>query len=95
MRQTRRSAEVGRQEADLTASGPFLELARELQAEAQRWAADPDADVESLVEVFDRLPREARQQAAEATFRSLPAEQRWAVLERLFGDDELRAALAT
>lgn len=94
MRQARQSAEVEQQEAGLELSRPFLELARQFQAEAQRWAADPDAGAESLAEAFDRLAGDARHREAEATFRELPPEQRWAVLERLFGDDELRQALA-
>lgn len=93
MRQARQGAEVEWQEAELELSRPFLELARQLQTEAQRWAADPDAGAESLGEAFDRLARDARHREAEATFRQLPPEQQWAVLERLFGDDELRQAL--
>lgn len=92
MREARRSAEVGQEQPD--PGSPFIALARELQAEADRWIDDPAAGVDALAAAFDRLPVEARRRAAEATFERLPAPQRWAVLERLFGDDELRLALA-
>jgi hypothetical protein len=88
-----RPAEVEELRAELEASRPFLALARELQAEVDRIAADPDADLDALTEVFDRLPKAARQRLAEATFQSLPPERQWAVLERLFDDHDLRAAL--
>jgi len=93
MREARHDAEVGH-EGQPDPGSPFLALARELQAEARRWADDPEAGIESLVDAFDRLPAEARRRTAEATFQSLPAERRWDVLLRLFDDEELRAALA-
>jgi hypothetical protein len=94
MGQARQSAEVEGAAASAEPSAPFLALARELQAEAQRWAAEPDVPIESLVEMFDSMPDEARRRAIETTFQNLPAEQRWAVLSRLFDDDRLRDVLA-
>lgn len=88
MPRARRSAEVER-----SGDEPFVGLARQLHDEVARIAADPQAGVEAIVEVFDQLPRQARREAAESTFRRLPPERQWEVLERLFGDDELREAL--
>jgi len=93
MGQARHSAEGEGAGATSEPSAPYLALARELHAAAQRWAAQPDDPVESLVEIFDHMPNEALRRAVEATFQSLPAEQRWAVLSRLFSDDQLRDAL--
>ena len=93
MRRARRQAEVERLQAELDESGPFLGLAREIQEEVRRLADDPDAGLDVLTDSFERLPREARQRVAEATFHALSAERQWEILVHLFGDDELRAAL--
>jgi hypothetical protein len=93
MSKARHDAEVQKLRGEVGVQ-PFVELARQLEAEVARIAADPDAGVEALVEVFDRLPHEARLDVARATFAALPAERQWTVLEGLFDDDDLRAALA-
>jgi hypothetical protein len=93
MRKARRQAEVERLQAELEESRPFLGLAREIHEEVSRLAEDPTADSDVLIEAIEQLPREARLRAAEAAFRSLPAEQQWEILIRLFDDDELREAL--
>jgi hypothetical protein len=71
-----------------------LELAREIQAEVQRTAADPDADLDDLQRALDDWPAELRAEAVLAAFRELPSGERWHVLAELFDDAELRAALA-
>jgi hypothetical protein len=71
-----------------------LELAREIHAEVQRTAADPDADLDDLQRALDEWPAELRADAVLAAFRELPRSERWDVLAELFDDDELRAALA-
>lgn len=93
MHRARRDAEVDRLLAELEESRPYLGLAREIHLEVLRLSEDPEAGAESLADAMDRLPREARHRAAQEAFRALPADRRWEVLERLFGDDELRAAL--
>jgi hypothetical protein len=78
---------------DLEDLDPYLGLAREIRREVERIAADDAADAESIVEAIARFPREERQKVARAVFDALSAEAQWAVLERAFGDEEIRAHL--
>ena len=71
----------------------MLELAKEIQADIRRVAADPDAHLELLDALIDGLAVEKRMELAETIFDQLPAEQQWDVLERVFGDDEVRTHL--
>jgi hypothetical protein len=87
-------AEIADLRAELERHGPYLGLAEALRAEVERIANDPTADVTELAAAVDRWSHDARQAAVTAAFDGLPAEQRWALLARLFDDDELRAALA-
>jgi hypothetical protein len=73
--------------------GPFLELAREIKREVDRIAADDSADVDALVEAVDLIPRRERQRVLLAIFDRLPPEVQWSVLERAFGDEEIREHL--
>jgi hypothetical protein len=74
--------------------GPYLALARELKLEADRLAAQPFADLEDMTSVFERIPDAARAEVVARTFDQLSTAERWAVLERLFPDEELRRHLA-
>jgi hypothetical protein len=70
-----------------------LELAREIQADIRRVAADPDAHLDLLDALIDELSTERRLELARTIFEQLPVEQQWAVLERVYGDDEIRTYL--
>jgi hypothetical protein len=86
-----------RAEAEPAAAGDgsqYLALAREIHAEVQRTAGDPDTELDDLARALDELPRDLRAEAAVAAFRELPAGERYAVLAELFDDGELREALA-
>src|SRR5215212_4577081 len=64
-------------------SRPYLGLAREIHAEAER----------AVAEAIGRMPREARLDAVLAAFRGLPPDEQWDLLADLFDDAELRDAL--
>ncbi|HKY14490.1 MAG TPA: hypothetical protein VJM33_06160 [Microthrixaceae bacterium] len=74
--------------------GPYLELAKRIHAEVARVAADDRADAASLVEAIEAVPREERARVVRAVFDLLPPERQWEVIERAFGDAELRSYLA-
>lgn len=71
----------------------MLELAKEIQADIRRVAADPDAHLDLLDALIDGISAEKRLELASTVFEQLPREQQWAVLERVFGDDEIRTYL--
>ena len=91
VRKSRRS-ELERAD-ELAEARPYLDLAREIQAEVARVAADPDAHGETLTELIDRIPDEKRMEFAQGVFDRLPPDQQWAVVARVFGDDEIRTYL--
>lgn len=93
MRRTRRRAEVARLEAEIEDARPFLALAREISEEVTRVAADGGA-AEAVIEAVETIPRRERLDVARAVFDRLPPDRQWAVIERTFGDEEIRAALA-
>ena len=74
--------------------GAYLDLAREIQAEVARVAAEDDAGTAALEQVFAGITDRERQRTAREVFDRLPAVEQWAVIERVFDDDELAAALA-
>lgn len=74
--------------------GAYLELAREIKAEVARVAATDDAGTAALEQVFSGITDRERQRIAREAFDRLPAPEQWAVIERVFDDDELAAALA-
>jgi hypothetical protein len=92
-RGARREAEINEPGSEVDEAGPFLELAREIQAEVARIAADPSAHGDLLVELMDRIPRDERMKLARAIFAQLPPERQWGVIEDVYGDDEIRAYL--
>lgn len=79
--------------AEVDAVRPYLDLAREIRAAVERFASDDTADVDTLVEAIDAIPQRERARVARSIFDRLPAERQWAILERVFGDHELREAL--
>jgi hypothetical protein len=72
---------------------PYLALAREIKHEVDRVLEDDAAGADSLTEVIERIPREERQRVAQLVFDQLDPDQQWSILERVFGDDELREYL--
>lgn len=73
---------------------PYVELAREIKAEVERVAADDSADIDQLTDAIEAFPAAERRRVALAVFERLPVDVQWAVLERVFGDVELRDYLA-
>src|SRR4051794_13911479 len=94
VRKVRRRDEVARLEAEIERARPYLALAHEIRAEVDRVAEQADGNIDVLVDAIDAIPTRERHAVALAVFRQLPADRRWDVLERVFGDDELMAALA-
>jgi hypothetical protein len=90
----RRRDEVAKLEAELEAARPFLPLAREISDDVARLAADGGASLDLLEEAIAGVPQRERLEVARAVFDRLTSDQQWAVIERVFGDDEIRAALA-
>jgi hypothetical protein len=70
-----------------------LELAKEIQAELRRVTADPDARLGLVDALIDGISADKRTELAATIFEQLPREQQWAVLERVYGDDEIRSYL--
>jgi hypothetical protein len=93
VRQARRRDEVAKLEAELEEVRPFLDLAREIHDEVARAAASDGAPVETLVEAIDAIPKRERIAVARAIFDQLPPDRQWAIIEHVFGDEEIRAAL--
>jgi hypothetical protein len=87
-------AERERRWADIERLEPFIDLAREIQFEVERVAADDSADSASLTEAIERIPRQERERVARAVFDQLAPDVQWSVLERVFGSDEIREYLA-
>lgn len=75
--------------ADLEELRPFIALAREIKRNVDRITADDSADVEQLSEAIAEIPRSERQRVTEAVFDRLPADVQFAILERVFGGDEI------
>ena len=92
MRRVRRRAELAKREAEIEDARPFVPLAREIHEEVARTAAG-GSDAETLVDAIEAIPRRERLQVARAVFERLPSDQQWTIIERVFGDDEIRLAL--
>jgi hypothetical protein len=58
-----------------------------------RVAGDDSADAASLVEAIEAVPTRERERITRAVFDRLPPERQWAILERAFGDAEVRTHL--
>ena len=87
-------AQVSSSEGD-DPDSTYLELAREIKAEVARVAADDDAGPAALEQVFSGITDRERQRIARGVFDRLPATEQWAVIERVFDDGELAAALGS
>jgi hypothetical protein len=70
-----------------------LELAREIQADVRRVAADPAAHLDLLDALIDAVSAGKRMELAQTIFEQLPVDQQWAVVERVYGDAEVRSYL--
>lgn len=80
--------------AEVDAVRPYLDLAQEIRHAVERFTADDAAEIESLVAALDSIPQRERAGVARSIFDRLPADRQWAVIERAFGDDEVREYLA-
>lgn len=90
----RDSDELEELAAEVDAVRPYLDLAREIRHAVDAFASDDAAQVESLVQALDAIPQRERADVARSVFDQLPVERQWAVLERVFGDEEIRTYLA-
>jgi hypothetical protein len=87
-----RRAERAREVAELEALRPYLELAREIREDVAR-AADGPVGVEDLAATIGRIPERERDGVVRAIFDRLTPTEQWAVVERAFGDEEIRRYL--
>lgn len=92
-RVAREHDELTRRLVELDDLEPYLALAREIRQEVERVVADDAAGADSIVEALERFPGEERAKVARSVFDRLPAEAQWAVIERAYGDEEIRAFL--
>lgn len=93
MRKARLRAEIKRLQAELDAVRPYLALAREVHDEIARLNDGTVADGAALVDAIDAIPRRERAAVARAVFDRLATTEQWAIVERVFGDAELREVL--
>jgi hypothetical protein len=93
VRNARRREELSRLQAEIEEAQPFLELAREIRREVALVAADTPLQADTLAELIDRIPHQERLAVARAIFAKLPADQQWAIIERVYGDEEITSYL--
>jgi hypothetical protein len=86
-------AQRARELAELEELRPYLDLAREIRADVAR-AADGAGGVDAMAEAIQRVPARERDRVVLDAFEALTAEEQWAVIERAFGDPEIRRLLA-
>ena len=70
-----------------------LQLAEEITAHIHRVAADPSADLDLLDALIEGISADKRMELARSIFEQLSPEQQWAVLERVYDDEEMRSYL--
>lgn len=75
------------------ATSALVELAREIQAEVAQVGAEVGGG-DALVEALDAVPRRELAKIARQVFDRLPVDRQWAVIDKVFDDDEMRSALA-
>jgi hypothetical protein len=80
-------------QAEFNSVAPYLDLAREIRDVVAAFAIDDTADVDVFVEAIEGIPKRERAQIALTVFDQLPPDRRWSILERTFGDVELRQLL--
>lgn len=95
MRKARLRAEIARLEAEIDAVRPYLGLAREISESVARLHEDAAPGSAALAAALDAVPARERADVARKVFERLSPEEQWAVVERLFGDEELRSLLET
>jgi hypothetical protein len=89
-------SEIARLEAEIDAVRPYLGLAREIHDSVVRLNENGDAaGSEALAAALDAIPARERADIARKVFDRLSAQEQWTVLERVFGDTELRSVLET
>ena len=76
--------------AEIETVRPYLDLAQEIRHAVELFATDDAAEVESLVAALDSIPARERGDVARSIFDRLSPDRQWAVIERAFGDDEIR-----
>ena len=76
----------------LEATRALVELAREIQAGVAQVGAEVGGG-DALVEALNAVPRRELAKIARQVFDRLPLDRQWAVIERVFDDDEMRSAL--
>ncbi len=86
--------ELERRAAEAESLAPFLELAREIRLDVARVVADDGGDVAAISELIEGYPAAERARVVREVFAHLPPDAQWAVLERVYGDDEVRRHLA-
>lgn len=79
--------------ADLEPLRPYLGLAREIQMQVERLAADDATSADELAAVIGALPDDQRAQVALAAFDRLLPDRQWEVVEAAFGDEQIRRYL--
>ena len=92
MRKARRD-EYARLRAELDEARPFLDLARAIRNQVARVADDTSSTVETLDEVIEQIPLQERLRVSRAIFDRLPPERQWEVVERVYGDEEIKTML--
>jgi hypothetical protein len=90
----RRRSEVAKLQGEIEALRPFLDLAREIREDVARIAADDAAVPEDIARLLDAIPWRERRDIALLAFRQLTPQEQWTVIERVFGDEEIRGFLA-
>lgn len=92
MRRPRRRADLEKLEAEIEAARPYLELAKEINDQVRRVGAE-GAGADHLVEAIEAVPRRERAAIVRAVFDQLPPDQQWDIIERVYGDGEIREYL--
>jgi hypothetical protein len=95
VRKARLRAEIARLQAELDAVRPYLGLAHEIHDHVQHVSEQAHGAVgaDALAAAVNAVPQRERAEAARAVFAQLSPEAQWTVLERVFGDTELRDLL--
>lgn len=92
MRPTRRRADLARLEAEIEQARPYLRLAREINDQVQR-AGTEGVGADQLVEAIEAIPARERAGVVRAIFDQLPPDRQWDIIERAYGDAEIRGYL--
>jgi hypothetical protein len=91
--QRARRDELATLQAELEEARPFLDLARAIRNEVARVTDDTSSQIDTLAEVIEEFPRQERLRVTRAIFDKLPPERQWEVIERVYGDEEIKTLL--